>query len=62
MKSIYVEDMPRQGASTNLKGARKTLKRIVQKILDFELIDGDAFLESKDWPYLWTRRSEKDQK
>lgn len=62
MKSIYVEDMPRQSAGTDLKRARNILKRIVQKILDFELIDGDAFLESKDWPYLWPRRPEKDQK
>ena len=38
-----------------VKGRGIRLKSILKKIFGWSLIDGDAFLESKDWPYLWKK-------
>jgi hypothetical protein len=38
-----------------VKGRRIGLKRILKKLYEWSLIDGDVFLESKDWPYLWKK-------
>jgi hypothetical protein len=38
-----------------VKGPRTGFRSILKKILGWSLLDGDAFLESKDWPYLWKK-------
>jgi hypothetical protein len=30
-------------------------KNVLKRLHNWDLIDGDAFLESKDWPYLWKK-------
>jgi hypothetical protein len=30
-------------------------KGFFKKLYNWSLIDGDVFLESKDWPYLWKK-------
>jgi hypothetical protein len=40
---------------TRERGFRARLKNLVKAVYNWELIDGDAFLESKDWPYVWKK-------
>jgi hypothetical protein len=37
------------------EGAKNRFKSVIKKLYEWELVDGDAFLKSKEWPYLWKK-------
>ena len=37
------------------QAARGKFKNVIRRLYEWDLIDGDAFLESKKWPYLWVK-------
>jgi hypothetical protein len=38
-----------------VKDRKNGIKSILKKIYEWSPIDGDAFLESKEWPFLWKK-------
>lgn len=60
--AVIGTEKPRFGVEAEGKRAgvrgRKASKGIIgllRRIYGWSLIDGDKFLESKDWPYIWKK-------
>jgi hypothetical protein len=61
MKSVSIENAAHVRAIRNSNTAASRIKDFLRKIAKFDIIDGDVFLESEDWPYLW-RKQTRDRK
>jgi hypothetical protein len=48
-------EKPECDPQVELRAARGGFKGFLKKLYNWSLIDGDVFLESKDWPYLWKK-------
>jgi hypothetical protein len=48
-------EKPETGAKVEVKPTTGRFKTFLKKLYNWSLIDGDVFLESKDWPYLWKK-------
>jgi hypothetical protein len=48
-------EKPECDAKVEVKASGSRFKSLLKRLYNWSLIDGDVFLESKDWPYLWKK-------
>jgi hypothetical protein len=52
---IIKAEKPECDLKIEVKAAGGGFRGFLKKLYNWSLIDGDVFLESKDWPYLWKK-------
>ena len=48
-------ETPKYKTRVEAKSTGGKFKAFFKRLYNWSLIDGDVFLESKDWPYLWKK-------